>query len=400
MRMKKQKGSNKKGNAIIIFMAFMAIMTIVSRIVDSYMIPQVSIGLFQEMKLKYPVEIEGRIKTVEKQAVYCRENLRVENVFVQKNDIVQKGDLLFSIDMDDLHAKIGQMEREVQKYELQIADMENAYQEQVNQQSRNLNPAKEEDKEILNITADDAVSSGEEALKIAARQTEDAGAEVKRDNSITLLQMETEDLKKDIQQLYEIRQKNGCIFSGFNGRIFECNISAGSMTALEPVIVLEDFNRSFQFEGTINENVVPYVENGMECTLEMKYGKDVLEGVKISEVVEGEEGTCRVVAEINTDLIHQTGEAVLSFTKESRRYSNCIPLSALYNENTGCYVIEVKEDYTILGIQSVAEYVPVTLIESNDEYAAVEGNVSENGKIVVDADKTIKEGDRVKVIED
>lgn len=389
---------SKKGRAFIIFMVFMAIMTVVSGIVDFYMIPQVSVGSFEEMELQYPIEIEGRVQTIEKQAVYCMDNLLIENVLVQKNDIVQKGDLLFQIDMEDLDEKIRQMEQEVRKYELQIKDLENAYQAQVKQQSRNLSRAKEDYNDALNVTGDDAAVSGGEALKTAARQIEDAGMEIIKGNSAALLQIDMEVLKEDVKRLYDLQKAKGRIYSGVDGRVFECTISTGSITSPEPVIVLEDFSRSFRFEGLIEENILPYVESGTECTLEMKYGDDVLEGVAISKVEEGEEGAYRVMAELHSDSIGHTGEAVLSFTKTSRRYPNCIPLSALYQGDEGYYVIEVKEDYTILGIRPVAEYVPVTLIEKNDEYAAVEGNVSECNKIVVDADKEIKEGDRVRVV--
>ena len=52
-----------------------------------------------------------------------------------------------------------------------------------------------------------------------------------------------------------------------------------------------------------------------------------------------------------------------------------------------------------MGAQLIAEYVPVTLIENNEEYAAVEGEISEHSKMVVRASKTIKEGDRVRIME-
>ena len=60
----------------------------------------------------------------------------------------------------------------------------------------------------------------------------------------------------------------------------------------------------------------------------------------------------------------------------------------------------VKEEKTVLGIKPVAQYVPVTLIEHNDEYAAVEGNISEDDKMIVDTNKEIKEGKRVRIVEE
>lgn len=375
----------KQTNAIILFFAVMAGLTVLSRVADSFMVPQAEVSLPEEMELKYPVEIEGRVGTEGGQAVYCRENLRIGDVFVEKNDIVEKGDLLFTIDMEDLTLKMKQIKQEIRKCELQIEDLENAYQEQVNLQKQDLSRA--------------AVVSGDEPLE-AARQIGDAGMEVNKNNSSALQQMEKESLENSLQQLKGLREENGNVYSEFEGRILECGISTGSITTLEPAIILEDFSQPFQFEGFIDEKDSPYVEEGTECVLEMMRGDVLLDGATISEVAEGEDGMYRVTAKVDSDSVFQTGNAVLNFTESSKRYPKCIPLSALYNGVSGYYVIEIKEDETVLGAQLIAEYVPVTLIEKNDEYAAVEGGISEYSKIVVRASKTIKEGDRVRIVEE
>lgn len=483
----------KQTNAILLFFAVMAGLTVLSRIADSFMIPQVAVSPSEEMELKYPVEIEGRVGTEGERAVYCRENLRIGNVFVEKNDIVEKGDLIFSVDMEDLASKIKQLEQEIRKCDLQIADLENAYQEQVNLQNQSLSRAKEDYSAALNMTEkevdtayiemenakseleqheslkpeegnsenekadgksvarrsdglelkeqaegekgeieetdvseekstleewtqkreeleqkyyekqklyESAVASRDESLKAAARQIEDAGMGVNKNNSAVLQQLEKESLEDSLQQLNDLREENGNVYSEFEGRILECSISTGSITTLEPVIILEDFSQPFQFEGFIGEKANPFVEEGTECTLEMMQGDVSLDGVKISEVAEGEDGMYRVTAKVDSDSVYQTGSAVLSFTESSKRYPKCVPLSALYSGNSGYYVIEIKEDETVLGAQLIAEYVPVALIENNDEYAAVEGEISEYSKIVVRASKTIKEGDRVRIMEE
>lgn len=483
----------KQTNAILLFFAVMAGLTVLSRIADSFMIPQVAVSPSEEMELKYPVEIEGRVGTEGERAVYCRENLRIGNVFVEKNDIVEKGDLIFSVDMEDLTSKIKQLEQEIRKCDLQIADLENAYQEQVNLQNQSLSRAKEDYSAALNMTEkevdtayiemenakseleqheslkpeegnsengkadgksvarrsdglelkeqaegekgeieetdvseekstleewtqkreeleqkyyekqklyESAVASRDESLKAAARQIEDAGMGVNKNNSAVLQQLEKESLEDSLQQLNDLREENGNVYSEFEGRILECSISTGSITTLEPVIILEDFSQPFQFEGFIGEKANPFVEEGTECTLEMMQGDVSLDGVKISEVAEGEDGMYRVTAKVDSDSVYQTGSAVLSFTESSKRYPKCVPLSALYSGNSGYYVIEIKEDETVLGAQLIAEYVPVALIENNDEYAAVEGEISEYSKIVVRASKTIKEGDRVRIMEE
>ena len=104
---------NRGSRALAVFLAVMAVLTMASRAVDSLRIPQVVVCGFEEMKLEYPLEIMGRVGTVGKRALYCQENLRIENVWVQPNDTVEKGDLLFTLDKEDTANETGNSQNRV-----------------------------------------------------------------------------------------------------------------------------------------------------------------------------------------------------------------------------------------------------------------------------------------------
>ena len=166
----------KQTNVILLFFAVMAGLTILSRIADSFMVPQVVVSPPEQMELKYLVEIQGRVGTEGERAVYYQESLRIGNVFVEKNDIVEKGDLLFSIDMEELMSKIKQIEQEIRKCDLQIADLEHAYQEQVNLQNRSLSRAKEDYSAVLDMT--------EKEVDTAYMEMENAKSELEQHDSL------------------------------------------------------------------------------------------------------------------------------------------------------------------------------------------------------------------------
>ena len=374
---------NRGSRALAVFLAVMAVLTMASRAVDSLRIPQVVVCGFEEMKLEYPLEIMGRVGTVGKRALYCQENLRIENVWVQPNDTVEKGDLLFTLDKEDLDEKIRQMK-------LEIADIENAYQQQGNLQNLNFKSVQAENQDGVVVSADQG--------SVDMAQNENAAKA--KDNSAALLLLDKREAQLKLDSLCALREQEGNICAEFAGCVLECAVSTGSLTSPEPVMVLEDYSENLQFEGSVGRERESYVKEGVECTLKMEEGETVLEGVAISEALPGEQGTYRVTAEIADKSLQQTGNAVLSFTRESKKYRNCIPLSAIYSGKDGYYVIVVEEDKTILGIQSVARFVSVTVIESNDEYAAVEGDIYESEKIVAQANKEIKEGERVRIAEE
>ena len=58
-----------------------------------------------------------------------------------------------------------------------------------------------------------------------------------------------------------------------------------------------------------------------------------------------------MIARLAAESVKKTGNAVLSFTRESKRYANCIPRSSLYNGSFGYYFIKVTEEDTVLGRQ-------------------------------------------------
>ena len=102
-------------------------MTGAARAADNFLIPRVSVSSPAEKKLEYHVQIQGQIQAEKEAAVYCRENLRVAQVPVREGEQVQKGELL-AVDLDSLSLRIRELEQEIQKMNLQIEDLQTAYQ--------------------------------------------------------------------------------------------------------------------------------------------------------------------------------------------------------------------------------------------------------------------------------
>lgn len=471
-----------KFNAVFIFLAGIAAMTVVSRAADSFMVPYASVASPEAKKLKYPLEIQGRIAPKENLAICCPKGLQIAQVHVQVSDTVEKGSLLFTVDLGSLQGSIAQAEQELQKLKLQIKDLTRAWQRQASQHSLDLKRAKEDYNDTLKETEaavnaallelehakaelslhasqkpeetasqqranssqnpqspsatpdsalpmenpmdawaakqaeleqvclekqklyEEAAISRKKALKAAARQVEDASLPLDKDSAADLLQIEQASLNLTLQELKELRKAGGKVYAESSGQVLECPISTGSFTSLEPAIILADFSHPFQFEGALAEaslfGTETAIEEGMEGSLKAGEGKISLEHVKISRISQGEAGTCQVSADLAPHGTLQPGEAVLSLETESQDYPCCIPLSALYSRESGDFVIRVQESPSILGIQPIAEYVPVEVLEKNSQYAAVEGALSPSDCIIVTASKAIKEGDRIRITKD
>lgn len=483
---------------IMTYVAGMIALTIIAKIADSFMMPEVMIGSFEQMSLQYPVKISGEVQTESVEAVYGTEELRVGEVAVQEGDLVQRGDVLFTYDMEFLEQKIDDSEKELQKLNIQLESAENNRKQLENKKNQSINRANTDYADTVNSTSvteaeayqdmeqarikleecqnnppqiqeqdvaeaetelgntetsensmgdlenngssDDrmaewerqkelleqdyeqkkrayeaAVRLGDESEKNALRQIEDAKTPLEDNSSIKLQQLEKQEIEEELESLRKIKQAEGKVISEMNGEIQQVNIRIGGIVGTDVAVLLEDFNKPFQFEGTADEQTAAYVNEGDYCSIQLKDQNVFLENQEIDRVtelktevpdetklLEGGTGNkiYQIRVKINSDQVKQSGRAELELTTESNVYQYCIPITALYGSESEQYILVAKEEGTTLGMQIVVEEVPVKVLEKNDTYAAVEGNFEQNSKIILRAGKSISNGDRVKVVKD
>lgn len=86
-------------------------------------------------------------------------------------------------------------------------------------------------------------------------------------------------------------------------------------------------------------------------------------------------------------------------SSKSRKYGTCVPLAALrQGDGNSYYVLVVTEKETVLGKELIVKKVDVKIEKRDGEYAAVtEGALGRNDKIIIDSNKTIEDGDRVRL---
>ena len=89
----------------------------------------------------------------------------------------------------------------------------------------------------------------------------------------------------------------------------------------------------------------------------------------------------------------------LEYTKKSQAYPLTVPLSALHlDEKNQSYVLVAEEYASIMGEGMQARKVPVTVLEKNEEYAALaQGTLDSSQEIIVSSNKTIEDGSLIRV---
>jgi hypothetical protein len=91
--------------------------------------------------------------------------------------------------------------------------------------------------------------------------------------------------------------------------------------------------------------------------------------------------------------------ATVRVSKRTANYDTIIPLSALHSDSDGDFVYTVSQDTSALGTVMTVARVDVTILDQDNNRAALNGGVSQRDTIVSRTDRGLSDGDRVRLEE-
>lgn len=104
----------------ILFLGLMWLCTVISKSIYASKLPMVTVSTTEQKYIEHIVEAEGIVEAGNKNAVTALSGLRVESLAVHEGDKVVEGDLLFTIDMEDVKEIMSEKQTEISKVQLQI----------------------------------------------------------------------------------------------------------------------------------------------------------------------------------------------------------------------------------------------------------------------------------------
>lgn len=116
-------GSNRKkkiATAFFAFLGFMWLCTVVSKSVYTSKLPIVSIESPEQKYVEHIVEADGIVEAGDKNPVTALSGLRIEDLAVQEGDRVEEGDVLFTVDLEDLQDIMEEKRTAISKLQAQI----------------------------------------------------------------------------------------------------------------------------------------------------------------------------------------------------------------------------------------------------------------------------------------
>lgn len=185
-----------------------------------------------------------------------------------------------------------------------------------------------------------------------------------------------------------------------SGVVQKINVSIGEYTTEGAAVVCADASRGFRFFAMITDQEKQHVKAGDRVELRFRNGEVRLKDLPVSGIRDKGDGGCEVSVELKSREVAQGESGTMKIQAQSSREDCYIPISGLFASGTEYYVLVLREQETFLGTEYSVEKRKVDVSDKNDKYAALKGApIGSEERVVVSADREIKAGDNVRMLE-
>lgn len=248
---------------------------------------------------------------------------------------------------------------------------------------------------------EDAIASLNNAETTYGRAIESANLPESTSNSPQISQITYDQMEADLKKLAALQELEGKIRAPVDGVVTQCAIQTGGKTSDNAALLMADLTRGCRFSCLITEDQYPYIGVGDKVTLKSENGSREFKDVPVTTLVpqEGSGNGYRLTVQLSESTLPLGSSVQLRHIQKSESYSCCIPLSALHVDAQGkTYVLVAEPVNTVLGTQTQARAVYVTVLEKNEKTAALqEGTLHNDQQVIVSTDRFIDSGSRVRV---
>ncbi|MEE0692132.1 MAG: biotin/lipoyl-binding protein [Lachnospiraceae bacterium] len=261
---------------------------------------------------------------------------------------------------------------------------------------------------IANVKAaqqayEDAAIAANEAAVTSGRAVQQAGIPDAQNSSDRMNEITYEQMELQLAKLEKLKEEGGRIKAPSDGLITKIQVITGEKTTDTTAMLMTDLSKGYRFTGEITKKQEEYIGTGDLVTLTGSSKKQVLEELPVESVTEDEENKSirHITVQIpqESDVFALGAAATLSFSKKSEAYPICVPISALrLDEKNQTYVLVTEQYESVLGTETRARRVGVTVLEKNESYAALsEGGISSQQEVIISSAKAVDDGSRVRV---
>lgn len=451
---------------LAVFMAFMWLCTLVSKSIYTSKLPMVSTTRTDSKYIEHIVEAEGIVEAGAKLPLTALSGLRVKELAVHAGDKVEEGDLLFTVDLEDMEQIMEEQELAAAKVQLEIDAI--VHNKELAQSQRELEEARaREDYDALARYQDtlvgraaEGVAQAEEALeelqaqnrehegdwkkengeskteeemeaeqqareqeeerlkqelqaaayaeadakwnrdntiKDAGRKVEDILQEDNADATLAVYRTELAAIQEKLASYKAIQEQEGKIESSMSGMVTDVYVQTGGRVPDTASFLLADDEVPCQFRVPLTKEQKSYVNLNDDVKLQLDGSKKMDATVDYIEENENMPGSYTALLRLPEETGMPGLSGKMTCSKVGDKYPVCVSLLALHAENDRNFVYVVNEREGILGTEYYVEEITVSVVDKNDKFAAIEGAVNDESRIIESSTKEINKGDVVRL---
>lgn len=247
-------------------------------------------------------------------------------------------------------------------------------------------------------TLEDAKSQQTQQKKSAKRAIEDAGETNAVDYSVEINNVSIAEKQRALAQLQKTKEQEGKIVAQTDATVSKILLTAGDRTTETAAFLLADLSEGARFTTEISKEDAKYVVVGDAVTL--KVNDKSYEDMTVLSTETNEDSSVRMTVYVPKKTISIGTHASMEIEQTSEKYATTLPLTAIHAEQSKYFVYVLEKEDTVLGEETVARKVNVSIVEKNGEYAALsDGSLSEDDSVIVESDTMLANGEKVRLKE-
>lgn len=406
----------KAVKALFAFLVLMIGCTMLSRAADSMTIPRIKVDTPKSKTIVDEVKAKGVVAKNREEKISVVEGLKIDYVNISVGSSIKVGDTLVELDKDDLQAKVDEIKKNIEQEQKTLSRATEDYNKAINTKKKavqtalnEMNTAKQALDNYNNLSEEEKDSMMEESLKADYESKKelynsavaDSNDTVDLDRSLqdTKDSLKIEEYNKELAKLQPLLDASGKIVSEKEGIVTSVVAENGGVTT-DTIASIADKNEGYKFVGEIDKSNRTLVKQGQTVALNLG-SSGIIENLTIDSISKNDDNPdtlkVTVVLPVGIGEIDESGEIIVS--SKSKKYGTCVPLAALrQGDGDSYYILVVTEKETVLGEELTAKKVDVKVEKRDGEYAAVsDGSLGRNDKIIIDSNKRVEDGDRVRL---
>lgn len=241
----------------------------------------------------------------------------------------------------------------------------------------------------------------EASVRTARQEMEKQRVGIPEGTEVQQIQIQIDAGEMEIQKLQGY-QKTPEVVAPYDAFVTEIFVTAGSRTAGTADMVLTDVRKGLEVSAVFTQDGKEELKEGLMVQVGLSGEKEEMTEAPIVSVART--GDEQENVEIKVDLPYQEGlagkTAEIIFQTDTGYYPFVIDRRALHLDGEEEYFIYViKEEETVMGKETRAAKKAVTVLDKNENVAAVEG-IGKTEQVIIDSSRFVQENDRVKIEEE